>query len=311
MPSKPYSQTASRPTPACLIFLLDHSYSMTRGLAGSPRSKRDALATTINRFLTELLLRCEKDEGVRHWFDVGVIGYTTDQQGAPIIGPAIQGPLAGRELVSTVELADYPLRLEEKMKTVDDGAGGNIQVPVKIAIWYEAPPDNEMAGTPMCAALEYVGRIAHEWSDAHPASFPPIIIHITDGDSTDGDPEPNSIALRSIATQEGGEALLFNCHLSELKDAGVLFPVSEADLPADGFAHLLFRMSSILPEPLRKGAEVRHIDCYPGARGMAFNADSTKMVNLIEVGTIVNPEGEKAGGGGFEQAADMAAPRLE
>jgi hypothetical protein len=292
-----------------VIFLLDHSYSMTKSLAGSQRSKRDALATAINRFLTELILRCERDEGVRHYFDVGVIGYTTDQQGTPIIGPALKGPLAGRDLVSTVELSDYPLRLDEKMKTVDDGAGGNIQVPVKIAIWYEAPSDAEMAGTPMCTAIDYVSRIAHEWSDAHPSSFPPIIIHITDGESTDGDPEPNSVALRSISTLEGGEALFFNCHLSELQKGGVLFPVSEADLPADPFAHLLFRMSSVLPDPLRMGAEVRHFDCNPGARGMAFNADSTQMVMLIETGTII--EGEKTGGDGFEAAAEMSSPRLE
>jgi hypothetical protein len=140
----------------------------------------------------------------------------------------------------------------------------------------------------MCAALDYVSQIAQEWSDAHPTSFPPIIIHITDGESTDGDPEPNSIALRSIRTEEGGEALLFNCHLSELQKAGVVFPASEADLPADGFAHLLFRMSSVLPDSLRAGAEARHIDCHPGARGMAFNADSTQMVMLIETGTRVD-----------------------
>jgi hypothetical protein len=293
-----------------VIFLLDHSYSMTKPLAGSKRSKREALATAINRFLTELILRCEKDEGVRHWFDIGVIGYTTDPQGVPIIGPALKGPLQGRELVSTVELSDYPLRLDEKIKTVDDGAGGNIQVPVKIAIWYEAPDDSEMAGTPMCTALDYVSRISYEWSNNHPNSFPPIIIHITDGESTDGDPEPYAAALRTISTQEGGEALLFNCHLSEMQTSGVLFPVSEVDLPANDYAHLLFRMSSILPDGLRRGAEIRHIDCNPGARGMAFNADSTQMVSLIEVGTVL--EEDKSGGNAFEEAADFStSPRLE
>jgi hypothetical protein len=283
--SATYQQTASRSTPGCVIFLLDHSFSMTEGLAGSPRSKRDALATTINRFLTELLLRCEKDEGVRHYFDVAVIGYTTDQQGTPIIGPALKGALSGRELVSTVELSDYPLRVDEKDRMVDDGAGGLVSVKAKIAIWYEAPADTDMAGTPMCAALNYVSGLARQWCDSHSSSFPPIVIHITDGESNDGDPEPAAIELRKLQTQDG-ELLLFNCHLSKLQGIGVLFPVSEAELPADPSAHLLFRMSSPVPEILRNAAEVRRIQCTAGARGMAFNADGTQMVSLIQVGTL-------------------------
>ena len=45
MPSGNYAQSASRANPACIIFLLDQSYSMNNGIAGSPRPKIDALAT--------------------------------------------------------------------------------------------------------------------------------------------------------------------------------------------------------------------------------------------------------------------------
>jgi TIR domain len=257
---------------------------MTEGLAGSSRSKRDALAIAINRHLTELLLLCERGEGVHHYFDVAVIAYTTDRKGKPVIGPALQGRLAGRELVSTIELSNFPLRVDEVVKKVDDGAGGLIDVMVRIAVWYEPPADGEMAGGPMCAALGYVTNIARQWCAAHEKSFPPIVIHVTDGESTDGDPEAAAAALRALRTQDG-EVLLFNCYLSNRPGAGVLFPVSEAELPSDGYAHMLFRMSSVLPESVRHSAEARQIVSPSGARGMSFNADSRAMLMLIQTGT--------------------------
>ena len=117
MSSMEYSQSACEAFPGCVIFLLDHSFSMTEGLAGSPRSKRDALATAINRFLNELLLKCQPTGEVRHYFDVGVIGYTTDRKGAPLIGPGmLKGTLQGRDLVSSVELDQEPLRIQEKVR---------------------------------------------------------------------------------------------------------------------------------------------------------------------------------------------------
>ncbi len=261
-----HTAVVSQASPGCIIFLLNHSRSMTEDLTASGRLKRDVIARVINCFLTQLIIRCEKDEGVRHWFDVGVIGYKNDGNGTPVIGPALKGTLAGVDLVSTVELSEHPFRLEEKIKIVDDREGGRVAVPVKFLVWYEAPQDMVTASSPMCAALEYVTRIAQDWSYTHPASFPPVVIHITDGGSSDGNPELMSAALRSIRTQEGGEAILFNCHLSNFPHAGVLFPVGEADLPDDELARVLFRMSSVLPDPMRRLAESYRIECGAGAR---------------------------------------------
>ena len=105
MSSGRYAQSASRANPACIIFLLDQSYSMNNGIAGTPRPKIDALATGINRFLADLITLCEKgEEKPRNYFDVGVIGYTTDRSDPPnaIVGPVLvgeAGTLAGRDLV--------------------------------------------------------------------------------------------------------------------------------------------------------------------------------------------------------------------
>jgi hypothetical protein len=280
MATNRYRQSVSRVTPGCVIFLLDHSFSMTEGLAGSRRSRRDALATAVNRCLYELILMCGQFDGTRHWFDVGVISYTTDRNGTPVIGPALEGELSSRELVSVVELDEHPIRVEDRMKRVDDGAGGLTERSVKVVVWYDAPAESEMAGSPMCSALAYVGTVASGWCTAHPTSFPPIVIHITDGDALDGDPEPVVRDLRTIQTQDG-ELLLYHCYLSSHSGSGVLFPASEDELPPDKLARQLFRISSPLPEVVRLWSEASTGSPVPqGARGLALNADCAYLIDL-------------------------------
>jgi len=294
-----------------MIFLLDHSFSMTEPISGSKRSKRDALSVAINRFIRELLLKCQPRGEVLHYFDVAVISYTTDKKGVPVIGSALKGPLAGRELVSSVELEQSPLRFDDKIKNVDDGEGGLTQVVSREQIWYESPPDGEMAGTPMCAAFAYVTRIAQEWAGSHQHCFPPVIIHITDGEANDGSPEAVEAAadqIRALTTSDGS-ALLFNCHLSKLQAMGVIFPVNEAELPADQYAHLLFRISSVVPDSLRKSAEANQILFEAGARGMAFNADSAGMLMLITSGTI--PNKDVVASSMADTGSDMGADEIE
>src|SRR4051794_8365967 len=135
-----YEKSAERANPSCIIFLLDQSYSMNDGIAGSPRPKIDALAAGINRFIADLITLCEKGEDKpRHYFDVGVIGYTTDRSDPPnpIVGPVLQGALgnlAGRDLVSVVDLFDDPLAIEDREKKVDDGAGGLVTTTIKFPV---------------------------------------------------------------------------------------------------------------------------------------------------------------------------------
>src|SRR5262249_5046515 len=142
------------------------------------------------------------------YFDVGVIGYTTDRSTPPkpLVGPMLQGAngtLSGRDLVSVVDLVDDPLVIEERQKLVDDGAGGLISTAFKLPVWYRKPPDAAMNGGPTGAALEYVKNIASAWCDSHRSSFPPVVIHLTDGEANDGDPEPRAEGLKALSTQDG------------------------------------------------------------------------------------------------------------
>jgi hypothetical protein len=251
---------------------------MKDGIAGSIRPKAQVLATAINRFIANLTKECLKGEPKpRHYFDVAVMGYCTDMEGRPIIKPAIQGVLAGREIVSVVDLYDNPLRVEMKEEEQD----GEL-VTKKNYIWYEP---FMQGGTPMSQGLFKIYQIASQWVLHHPESFPPIVIHITDGESTDGEATEAADALKSLATSDGN-LLLFNCHLSDKDIPGLLFPSSEYELP-DDYSQSLFRMSSLLPEQCLAMARMKGFEVAGGARGMVLNGDATALIQLIHVGTTI------------------------
>src|SRR5262249_38290683 len=149
------------------------------------------------------------------YFDVGVIGYSGDQSRS-----AFGGQLAGRELVAISELANNPLRIEDRSKKVDDGTGGVTDQKVKFPVWFDPSCAN---GTPMCSAFRKASEIVQGWASEHEKSFPPIVINITDGESTDGDPIPEASALTSLGTDDG-PVLLFNAHLSSASGAPIELP---------------------------------------------------------------------------------------
>src|SRR6266481_4505623 len=96
-----YQKNVDRASPGCIVFMIDQSFSMTDPFAATPKTKCEAVATAINRFIGELITTCEKgEEEPRHYFDVSVIGYTTDASGLARIGSLLQGSLQGRDLVS-------------------------------------------------------------------------------------------------------------------------------------------------------------------------------------------------------------------
>jgi hypothetical protein len=239
-------------------------------------SKSRAMADAVNRLLDTLVGRCTKDGGVWRYFQVGVIGYGST------VGPALGGTLKGQELVWIDELADNPLRVEERMKKEPDGAGGLVELPVKFSVWFDPIADN---GTPMCQALWQVHTILEGWVSQHPAAFPPVVINITDGESTDGDPYPASEAIRDLKTDDGN-VLLLDLHLSSRRASPIYFPDSESGLAEqDKYAPLLYKMSSHLPEFMRGEARRLGYTISDMARGFVFNAEIQDAIQFLDIGT--------------------------
>lgn len=272
----PYTAEISRANPSCFLFLIDQSGSMADlfGAGESRRRKADGVADAINRLLQNLVIKCAKEEGVRDYYHVGVIGYGAH------VGPAFSGSLAGRELVPISEIGNMPARIEERTKKVDDGAGGLVDQSIRFPIWFD-PVAN--GGTPMCQALGRAKAILKGWLAQHPACFPPIVINITDGEATDGDPSAAADAIRKLSSNDG-EVLLFNVHLSSQRATPIEFPDTEAGLP-DQFAQLLFRMSSPLPVYMRSIAQQEGYKVSEGTRGFVFNADIVAVIRFLDIGT--------------------------
>ena len=279
----PYSAEISRTSPAAFVFLLDQSASMQDAFGGAAQkgdaapSKARVLADVVNQLLQNLVLRCAKAEGVRDYFYVGVIGYGARVQ--PLLQPAAAYGEA-LDLIPISHLAERPLRLEARLRQVPDGRGGFVDQRVKVPIWLDAAARN---GTPMCQALDLAAQMVRRWIDLHPHGFPPIVVNITDGEATDGDPLRYAHHLRAFATDDG-EVLLFNAHLSTLNTMPVELPDRLAGLP-DGFAEQLFQMSSLLPFSMRAAAEQEGYAVNMDTRGFVFNADPGALVRFLEVGT--------------------------
>jgi hypothetical protein len=271
-----YSAEISRSNPSCFLFLIDRSGSMDDafGAGEGQRKKSDGVADAINRLLQNLVIKCAKSEGVRDYYHVGVLGYGSS------VGPAFAGELSGKELVPISEIADSPARVEERTKKVDDGAGGLVDQTVKFPIWFDAVAKG---GTPMCSALETARTILARWLTDHSDCFPPIVINITDGESTDGDPSGKAHEIQELSSSDG-EVLLFNVHLSSQRATPIEFPDSDAGLP-DKYAKLLFSISSELPPYMREVAQSEGYPVGAGARGFVFNADIVSVIRFLDIGT--------------------------
>jgi hypothetical protein len=295
-----YAAAISRSNPSCFLFLIDQSGSMDEVMnptnvrpAGAPHqadgktythvadgpTKAQSVADAINRLLQTLTIKCAKSEGIRDYFDVGVVGYGGEETESHI-APAMAGVLAGRDLAPISEIANNPARIDERVKKVADGAGGLVEQKIKLPIWFDAVAKG---GTPMCAALRRARSILEPWVLEHPDSFPPIIINITDGESTDGDPSTEAFSLRSLSTRDGN-ALFFNVHISSRAGSPIELPSDASALP-DDYAKTLFHASSVLAPAMISQARLEGMPVTDQSRGFVYNAAIENVIQFLVIGT--------------------------
>src|SRR5437764_10677940 len=215
-----YQAEISRENPTCILFVIDQSGSMDE-ISEAGRSKAAFVADVLNKTIYTLVTSCSKSDGVRNYFDVGVIAY-----GGSEVTTGFGGALSDAIVHPIQAISEHTLRIEERKKKVDDGAGGIVELKTKFPIWFDP---KSIGGTPMRAALDKTMQTVAGWREAHPDSYPPTILHVTDGQSTDGAPEAAAGALRQLSTKDG-PALLFNLHVTTGGGLEVVFPTTEAEL---------------------------------------------------------------------------------
>ncbi len=124
------------------------------GAGDGNQKKADGVADAINRMLQNLVIKCAKEEGIRDFFHIGVIGYGAQ------VGPGFSGSLAGRSLVPVSEVGNSPARVDQRTKKVPDGAGGLVDQAVRFPVWFEAISNG---GTPMGQALSLAKATLENW----------------------------------------------------------------------------------------------------------------------------------------------------
>lgn len=264
----------SRNNPTAFLFVVDQSGSMSDRMSIG-KSKAEFVSDALNRTLMNLIGRCTKSDGIRDYFEVGVIGY-----GGRGVENGFSGALGGRVLNPVSAIEQNPTRVEDRKKKMDDGAGGILETSVKFPVWFETRAEG---GTPMRAALTKAAEELAAWCDAHPESYPPTILHVTDGESGDGDPEEIASSLAQLRTNDG-PVIVMNIHVSSLGAEPIKFPSSEDGL-LDNYAKLLFRMSSLLPQHLVAAAKDKGYNVTPESRGYVFNAEASEIVDFFDIGT--------------------------
>lgn len=231
-------------------------------------NKAQGLADAVNGILLDIVMRCSEGTTIREYFDVGVLGYG-DGKGS--VSPALSGALAGKEIAPISQIGLYPLRFQER--TIN---GQNYSYPV----WVEPVAG---ADTPMCAALQRCQGIIQGWIRRHRKAFPPIVIHITDGESTDGDPTRQARKLINLYTDDGN-VLLFNCHLSSSNSPPIVFPERVENIP-DAYGQQLFGMSSVLTPFMQQAARSLGYLVTAQSRGFIFQADLSNVIHFLDIGT--------------------------
>ena len=276
-----YTKPLGQPHPGCIVFLIDQSGSMDDKFGGSlpgvsmPK-KMDAAADAINRLLQELVVACTQGEAIKDRIHIAVLGY------GKTVGPLVGEP--DHELVTPSALLNQMKREEKRKQAVSDGAGGIIERDVRFPVWFDATAGGT---TPMCQAFSQAAKIVERWIPEHMHCFPPVVLNITDGESTDGDPTPIARQISEMGSDDG-QTLIFNCHLSDLAVSPVLFPSDVNELPPNAFARTLFEASSFIPASRYETAKDVCPSIKRGASGLVFNADVSAMVRFMTWGSLTS-----------------------
>lgn len=283
-----YQEEISRTKPSAFLFLVDQSGSMGAPFGHADKrgripTKAEVVADALNATLSEVINRCSREEGIRDYFEVGIIGY--GQSAAAAF--CWESQLAGRQMVplSEVKRAAATQSVEEENVV----RGKSVTETVEYSVWLKA---TAAGGTPMRSAMELAKTTLENWLQLHTESYPPIVINITDGAATDIKSEQELLsaanAITALTNKNGSGVLFINCHISERGDSVVVFPSRRDQLPQDSYAHILFEMSSVLPPQMNSvAAEIlgRPVSSADPIRGMVFNGSAIILVKFLEIGT--------------------------
>jgi hypothetical protein len=296
-----YNRALSSQYPGLFVILVDQSASMREIEEGSNRSKADLVTGQVNKILQNLIdlapVEIKPGAGIptrKTFAYVCVLGYGDSVYSllAPNFVPVKVPDLQGR-MLGTVPVIHEIRGLNGLVERLQENR----------PVWVKPKAEGN---TEMLQALEEAENVIRNWLDSPPELIsnemgyqsprnqcvPPIVINVTDAKfNGDGDPEVTAEKIRAMCTTVGN-VLLCNCLVTDKRNKSCVFPkdIREVeDLYQSKFATLVFNMSSIIPETLRKNAQ-RYISMLiePGARCFLYNADLDILIRMLNWGTLGN-----------------------
>lgn len=276
-----YSQEITRRHRTAFVLLLDRSASMQQQVRFGQFvvSKAEAVAMTANALITELVDRSRRTDGLRDYYDVAVVGYG---------GDGVEMLLGDEGFISIEKLA---ARAPEPSRTavervLEDGSSALFDL--HHIGWIEPAAEGT---TPMYEAMLRVRDLVEEWCAAehNRESFPPVVIHITDGEASDcDDGELRDVCsqVRRVATDDGN-VLLLNIHIStDHTLPSIIFPMADELQCAGRYARLLAECSSVMPTAFDGAiAELKGVGSVPPYYGMGYNASTIELLSMINIGS--------------------------
>lgn len=267
------------------ILAIDCSGSMSEmiRLNGMTMSKAAAVALVTNYIVDELVERARRHDGVRNYYDIGVIGYSGRG-----VRPMLPASESGRPLVAVDELDRHMPPAERADFDQILPGGGTTIVSFDLHRWIE--PLSEGL-TPMYEALMEVRDMLRDWCrrPENADSFPPVVFNITDGESSDCRPDELLDMAREIRRTgtSDGNTLLMNIHLStDPMRPSTVFPSTAEMCGEDRYSRLMYEMASTMPSvfdgAIRSTAGVTSLPPY---RGMAYNASIAQLLTILDIGS--------------------------
>lgn len=280
-----YTQDITRRHRTAFILVVDRSASMQEMVRVGmlKMTKSQALTLITSSILQELIDRCRRDESVRDYYDVAVIGYGDGK---------VELLFGEKGFISLEQLA----QLNTKSHTIAFEAmqpdGECILIEKSIRVWFEPKAEGN---TPMYEALLKARELIAEWCSRpqNLDSFPPMIINISDGEFSDCHAH-EMMDLATTIKREGtcdGSVLFVNVHLEPNSDCrSLVFPDAEEMEGFNPTARLMADISSDMPEPFTRDIMIlkgrRYADTY---KGMAYNANIVELISMLEIGSRSGP----------------------
>ena len=85
-----YTQEITRTHRTAFVIAIDQSSSMQESVVVNSRrmTKAEAVAAITNRLIDELVMRARRDDGIRNYYDIAVIGYGNEKV-YPLLGETL------------------------------------------------------------------------------------------------------------------------------------------------------------------------------------------------------------------------------